>query len=82
MDEKASNVAFIMLCGLDVPIDFATTSCTPKASNGSHWTTSTLCRAVLARLYPLQNVLSYHGNVLPSLRVLLPYSFASSLLFL
>ena len=32
IDEKASNVAFIILCGLEVPIDFATISCTPKVS--------------------------------------------------
>ncbi len=29
---SASKVALIMLCGLDVPTDFATTSCTPSAS--------------------------------------------------
>ena len=29
---KAWNVALIMLCGFDVPTDFATTSWTPSAS--------------------------------------------------
>src|SRR4051812_26834056 len=29
---SAANVALIMLCGFDVPTDFATISCTPSAS--------------------------------------------------
>src|SRR5207248_2989011 len=29
---NASNVALIMLCGLELPTDLATTSCTPSAS--------------------------------------------------
>src|ERR1700759_3286998 len=32
-DDRAASVALTMLCGLDVPIDFATTSWTPSASN-------------------------------------------------
>ena len=31
-DFKASNVALTILCGFDVPTDFATISCIPKAS--------------------------------------------------
>src|SRR6185312_6235820 len=31
--DSAAKAAFTMLCGLEVPTDFATTSCTPSASN-------------------------------------------------
>src|SRR5690606_6166929 len=33
MPSSASKVALSMLCGLEVPTDLATTSCTPRASN-------------------------------------------------